>query len=89
MKRAALITAGLLLASCGVSEIDTELVEDEIRKGVKEQRGLDVTVDCPETVKIEVGKTFQCTVEDPETGEQVDADVTMDTEDGDITWKIN
>lgn len=89
MKKAALIIAGLLLAACGASEIDTELVEDEIRTGVKEQRGVDVTVDCPDTVELEVGKTFQCTVEDPASGDQVKADVTMDNEDGDITWRID
>lgn len=46
------------IAGCG--GVDTGSVEDEIKKNLKEEAGLDVTVKCPEDVEDEVGKKFTC-----------------------------
>lgn len=86
----ALILLGLIVSlALGPSSIDAAKVEHEIVSGVEEQSGIAVTVDCPDGVDIEVGKTFHCVVEKVGSGGRALADVTIENEDGDVTWQVN
>jgi len=68
-------------------EADIPAIEKEISQGVQEQGGVAVDVDCPDTVEWQSGQTFHCDVaaEDGTTGK---ATVTMENDDGDITWSV-
>ena len=63
LKKALAATALLMLTSCGASEVDIDVVEEDITSGVKEQLDVDATVDCPDQVDWETGKRFDCDVE--------------------------
>ena len=85
---------GLTLTGCdgtsvtGGQEADINLIESEITAGVQDQSGVAVTVDCPSSVEWEVGRTFHCVVEASD-GSRAMANVTMENDDGDITWELN
>jgi hypothetical protein len=86
--RIAAAAAGvLLLAACGVSEVDIPALEKEIKSGVKEQNGIDVTVECPDQVDWEKGKSFECDVSD-EQGTTKKATVTMKDDEGKVAWQV-
>jgi hypothetical protein len=60
---AALIAAGSL-AACGGKEIDDEKAEDAIQSGIESTGLAEVrSVSCPSGVDVDVGETFDCTVE--------------------------
>ena len=61
LKKALAATALLMLTSCGASEVDIDVVEEDITSGVKEQLDVDATVDCPDQVDWETGKSFTAT----------------------------
>jgi hypothetical protein len=81
------VTALVVLTGCGVSEVDIDVVEDDIVSGVKDQLGQDVTVDCPDQVDWKTGETFTCDVEDSD-GNTREADVKMVNDDGDVEWTL-
>jgi hypothetical protein len=88
LKKALAATALLMLtAACGVSEVDIDVVEEDITSGVKEQLDEDVTVDCPDQVDWETGETFECDVEFSD-GSTQPAIVEMTDDDGNVRWNL-
>jgi len=87
---APILAVSLALAGCsiGTSELDIPKLEEEIGSGVLEQAGLDVSVECPDQVDIEAGKSFECEVTPADGGAAATAEVTMEDEDGNITWEL-
>lgn len=67
--------------------VNTEEGEKQISAGLTEQLGGKVTVDCPEDVKAEAGKTFDCEATSAE-GETATVVVTQKDDDGNISWEI-
>lgn len=56
--------AALLAAGCGETVIDSAKTEGAIKENLQKSVGQKVSsVDCPSGVKVEKGKTFECTVE--------------------------
>ena len=87
VKKALAVTALLLLTGCGISEVDIDVVEEDITSGVKEQLDQDVTVDCPDQVDWKTGESFTCDVEDAD-GNVREANVEMLNDDGDVEWEL-
>jgi hypothetical protein len=86
--RVALAAAGALaVAGCGAQTVDIKKVEDNIESGVKEQNGVDVTVDCPDSVDWKTGSTFTCDVTQSD-GTKNTAIVKMTSDDGHVTWTV-
>lgn len=67
--------------------VDIAGVEQQIRDGVKDQSGTNVTVDCPDSIDWDTGGEFHCIVEDNQ-GNRATATVSMENDDGEITWRI-
>ena len=86
LKKAIVTTALLVLTGCGVSEVDIDVVEEDITSGVKEQMDQEVSVDCPDQVDWATGETFTCDVEDAD-GNVEEATVKMLNDDGDVEWE--
>jgi hypothetical protein len=59
----ALALAALALTACGDTVIDASKAEDAIRDNVEHTLNVKIDgVDCPSDVKVEAGRSFQCTV---------------------------
>lgn len=98
-RRAAARIAGLacapviLLAFAGCSfstggdTLDTNKLESEVVKGIKAQLNIDVTVSCPDDVKIEQGDVFECQAESAD-GNTAPVVVTQKDGDGNVDWKL-
>ena len=72
---------GLVLGACSKT-VDTADVEKKIAKQLAEANGGDYKVDCPDDVKFEVGKTFECKV----SGDS-DGTLTVELKKGD-RWEV-
>ena len=86
MKRLALSAAACLavvaLAACGDKTLDSGDAEDKITEGVKEQQNYEPEkVECPDDMKAEEGKTYECTVTAPG-GREATAKLTMIDDEG-------
>ena len=86
-KMLAASTLVLLVAGCGVSEVDVDALEDDIVTQVKEQADADVTAKCPDQVDWETGKSFTCDVEFDD-GSTSKANVEMVDDDGNVEWEL-
>ena len=53
-----------------------------------EQLGGDVTVSCPEDVKVEKGATFDCEATESGSGETAVVTVEQKDDEGNIRWKV-
>ena len=71
----------------GGNNLNVRNVEAEIVKGLQDQAGITATVDCPTTVPIEAGTSFNCTAHD-EDGETATVVVTQTDDKGNINWEI-
>ena len=56
------VSALLVLTGCSVSEVDIDVVEEDITSGIKEQLDSEATVDCPDQVDWKTGDSFTCDV---------------------------
>ena len=87
LRRTLAATTLLLLAGCGVTEVDIDALEDDIVMEVKAQTGTDVTARCPDQVDWKAGGSFTCEVEsDDGTTRQVDVEMLDD--DGQVKWNL-
>jgi hypothetical protein len=77
----------LLLAGCGVSEVDIDALEKDIVSQVKDQAGVEVTADCPDQVDWKTGESFECDVEFDD-GSTRQVDVKMVDDDGNVEWNL-
>jgi hypothetical protein len=82
----------IALASCSFSAsvgktLNIGKAETEIAKGIQQQTGVTVKVNCPSDVKIKSGKTFTCKATRTD-GPPLNVDVTMQDNKGNITWKV-
>jgi hypothetical protein len=76
----------LAVSGCGDTVIDDvkteEVIKDDLEKSLHEKIQ---SVDCPSDVKVEVGKSFTCTVDLPK-GEQATATLKIRTDDADVDF---
>lgn len=83
-------TALLAVAGCSVStggdNLDIDKLEKKIVEGVKEQTKIDVTVTCPDQVKIEKGNVFQCEAK-TSSGTVTPIKVTQTDDEGNVDWE--
>jgi hypothetical protein len=87
VKRAAVVVALMALASCGGSKVDTDTVEKSITSNLKADLAVDATVECPDDITWETGKTFTCTIEGVKG--MSGATVSMKNDDGGYSYKID
>lgn len=78
-----MLLSGLFLAACGDTEIDSGKVEGLIRENVAEPKPR--KVECPDGVKAEKGKTFECKLDYPG-GKPATVTVHIDNEDGRVRF---
>jgi hypothetical protein len=76
-----------LLASAGGTSLDRLLVEQQITAGIMEQLDIEATVVCPEIMTGTMGTSFECVATDFN-GDQVIVDVTIEDDQGNVTWEI-
>lgn len=76
------------LTACG-QEADIPAIESEITTWAEDNspEGTDIEVDCPDTIEWRTGGDFHCIVSD-QNGETVRVTVTMENDDGDVTWVV-
>jgi len=85
---APLVAVPLVLALTGCDRpIDTDQLQDEIAKNVKQQVGVTVKVTCPKDVDAKKGKTFDCLVKES-TGAVATAKVTLTDDKGGFAYDI-
>ena len=77
----------LLLASCGVTEVDIEALEKDIVDEVDKQAQEEVTADCPDQVDWATGETFTCDVTFDD-GSSTKAEVEMIDDEGQVNWEL-
>ena len=87
LKKSLTAAAVLMLASCGISEVDIPVVEKSIVDGVAEQVEEDVTASCPDQVDWKTGDTFDCDVEFDD-GSTATARVEMADDEGNVNWEL-
>lgn len=77
-----------LLTACSAT-LNTQKLEDEIKKGIEEQTDTNVSsISCPQKVELEEGDTFECDVEASD-GSKASVTVTQQDDEGNVTWKLN
>jgi major membrane immunogen (membrane-anchored lipoprotein) len=80
------LAAVFLLAGCGDTVIDYTKTEDAIQSDLEKSLHEKITsVDCPADVKVEAGKTFNCTV-DYADGKRAIATLKIRNEDADVSF---
>lgn len=83
---ATLALAGVSLAACGGSSLDSQKLQNTISAKINEVvPGATVTVSCPSDVKPQQGGTFQCTA--TVNGQQVNLVVTQNDDKGNVSYK--
>jgi hypothetical protein len=94
VSRVGLLLAAVLglvaLAGCGTETLDADKGESAIKGVIEEQTGADVSsVDCPDDVKVQKGKSFTCEVTGADgTKAKIDAVQTSDKGDIDIKTRL-
>jgi hypothetical protein len=84
---AAAALAALVLSACS-SKLDTDKAEKEIRKGISDQTGVEISrVRCPDDVEAEKGSTFNC-VAVAESGQRATVRVRQQDDEGSVTWRV-
>lgn len=81
---AAVALAGLTLAACGGTTIDSADLEAELRDQLAADAGFDpanVSVSCPDDIEAEEGRELECTLIAPD-GDEVRVDVTLTDDEG-------
>lgn len=73
--------------STGGDTLDTNKLESEVVKGIKAQLNIDVTVSCPDDVKIEQGDVFECQAESAD-GNTAPVVVTQKDGEGNVDWRL-
>lgn len=81
------LAAVLLLTGCSADEADIPQVESTIEKWAVEQHIGRVSVDCPDSIDWDTGENFHCVMTD-KGGETARVTVTMENDDGDVTWVL-
>ncbi|MEU7060032.1 DUF4333 domain-containing protein [Streptomyces sp. NPDC046197] len=78
--------AGIIGNTLGVS-MDTSAVQRQIEQGVQQQTGTAVTVQCPSSVTVRTGESFQCVVT-AQDGSTAMATVTVQNSQGEFVWRL-
>jgi Domain of unknown function (DUF4333) len=82
--------AALLLAaaSCSKQVLDTGHLQSTLKQQLEAQLGArNITVTCPNNVKVQAGATFKCDVSVPSSG-TLTVDVTQTDDKGDVNYQI-
>ena len=81
----AILIAGLAVAGCGETVIDSAKTEDAIEANLENSLHEKISsVDCPSDQKVEPGATFTCTV-DFTNGKQATATLKIRNKDADVS----
>lgn len=82
---AVLSVAGVLIAGCGGTVIDSVNLEETVQQSLEGSEGKSVkAVDCPSDQEVVVGDTFACTVEYSDGG-RATATLRIRNEDADLS----
>lgn len=73
--------------STGSDKLDTDKLEREVVKGIKEQLNIDATVTCPDDVKVKAGDVFECQAKSSD-GTTGTVTVTQKDDKGNVDWKL-
>ena len=77
---------GVVVAGCGEKTFENEDLEAKLKSGVARAGGVEPkSVDCPDDLKVEKGKQFDCTVVTPD-GAQRKVHVTLTDDTGRFTF---
>lgn len=83
-----LLTGLLGLLTACTPTLNSEKLEAEIQKGIKEQTKTEVkSVSCPKQIKVDKGKKFECTAE-AEDGTKATVTVTQEDDKGNVKWNL-
>jgi hypothetical protein len=83
IRRCALALPLVLLAGCSET-VDTADLEAKLKDQLGQSAGVEPrSVECPEDIEIEKGKTFDCTLTAPN-GDEVRVEVTFTNDEGGI-----
>lgn len=66
--------------------LDVNRVENEIKDGIYDQSGIDVSVECPDPLSAEVGESRTCLIRYSGLTELVD--ITVQNTDGYVIWEV-
>ena len=79
---AAALAGAAVLAGCGEKTIETGELEAELKSQLGADAGVEPrSVECPDDIKAEKGKKFDCTLTAPN-GEEVRVEVTLTNDEG-------
>jgi hypothetical protein len=77
-----------LLMGCQ-QQLDLEKLREVVTQGIEEQLDLTVaSLECPESVAIEAGNTFDCTAQ-AEGGGVLQVAITQDDDAGNVSWEVS
>lgn len=80
-----LLVVVVIAVGCGGKSLDTVAIANDIATKLSAAGKTDVTVECPEDVKVEAGASFHCTATSE--GEDIDIIVTQESDEGDVIAK--
>lgn len=83
-----LVSALLLVAGCSSQEADIPGIESGIEEWAAKQDIGRVSVDCPDSIEWKTGSDFHCVMTDKQ-GSSARVTVTMENDDGDVTWVMD
>jgi hypothetical protein len=87
LTRTAAIAAVVVLAVACTKSLDTSSLESTLQSQAAETLGVsDLTVSCPDNVKVQAGGTFTCTATG--SGAAFTLTVTQSDDQGTVTWKV-
>jgi hypothetical protein len=67
--------------------LNAAALEAQIAAEFQRQRNVTVSVDCPSAIAAEEGNVFSCTVTAPN-GDEAEAEVTQEDDEGNVRWRI-
>ncbi len=68
--------------------VEASEVEDQVARGIREQQGMEATVDCgASAIVARKGDSFDCAVRAP-TGDLGAVTVTVEDDEGNFTWRL-
>jgi Domain of unknown function (DUF4333) len=80
-----LLVVAVMVTGCAGKSLDTGAIADDIATKLSAAGEADITVECPDNVKVEAGASFHCTATTE--GEDIDIVVTQENDEGDVIVK--
>lgn len=86
---ALLVIGYVIWRSVQGDEMDSRRVETALEHWTAKQspNASGITADCPDHIEVDPGREFHCIVTD-DTGDSIRITVTIENDDGDVTWAV-